>query len=690
MREPGPLALSGGDTTRWRIAAAASALLCLAYLAVPLERVGLRTLLSAGGDLAAALWILAAVRRYRPRIPVAWLLFAAALATWAVADVVWGLYQSADKRPILSWADPLYLLAYPLFAGGLVVATHAQAPGFDWRAVVDPAILAVTAAFAAWVFIVNPALGDASVDGAEKLMVVVYPVADVLLVAVAARFALGTRWHEAASLRLLVAGLGLVLLGDVWYALAPEESLNELRFADAALLAGVLTIGLAGRHPSMPALTAYQPQKPRDRFVGRLAVVLVTSLVVPVIVWIEHRRGESLPLVAAAITATLLAALLVVRYAFSAAEARRAATREKTLRRYALELLGAGEAGDLYRVAGKAAVALAGDPAARIVGVEDAPPASPRNVAVPVEVAGETQALIVATGNALDIDDRRNALIAVAAQLSIALERQRLLAQEQETARTLNEQIERLRELDRMKDQFVSSVSHELRSPLTSIVGYMELLLDGEAGELVADQRRFLEIIGRNCTRLTKLVDDILFVARVDAGRLSLDMQAVDIAELAAASVESARPVAEGKGLELKLDVDGPIPSLWADPTRIAQLLDNLISNAVKFTPEGGSVTVVVETADDSCHLEVRDTGVGIPQDEVDKLFVRFYRASTSTVAAGTGLGLSIAKSIVEAHRGQIAVESELGAGTTFVVDIPLQASQNAVAVASTHKDQTP
>jgi len=133
--------------------------------------------------------------------------------------------------------------------------------------------------------------------------------------------------------------------------------------------------------------------------------------------------------------------------------------------------------------------------------------------------------------------------------------------------------------------------------------------------------------------------------------------------------------------VELRLDAAPWIPPLCADATRISQLLDNLISNAIKFTPEGGVVTVVVGQNGDSAHLEVRDTGVGIPPDEVHKLFVRFFRASTSAVAAGTGLGLSIAKSIVEAHRGMITVESELGVGTAFLVDLPLQApSQRASA----------
>ena len=302
------------------------------------------------------------------------------------------------------------------------------------------------------------------------------------------------------------------------------------------------------------------------------------------------------------------------------------------------------------------------------------------SLAVPVMVAGEQESVLVVERRDAEFLDTQAALGAVAAQLAMAVERQRLLAREQEAARVLNEQMERLRELDVMKDQFVSSVSHELRTPLTSIVGYMELLLDGEAGELSEDQEHFLGIMGRNCDRLTRLVDDILFVARVDAGRLSLDLQDIDIVDVVTKTVESARPVAARKDLTLKLDAETDRLELHADPVRIGELLDNLMSNAIKFTPEGGVVTVLVARDDGTVHLEVKDTGVGIPPDEVQKLFERFFRASTSSVASGTGLGLSITKSIVEAHRGKIWVESTLGEGTTFLVDLPLQAPPAAAA----------
>jgi signal transduction histidine kinase len=261
----------------------------------------------------------------------------------------------------------------------------------------------------------------------------------------------------------------------------------------------------------------------------------------------------------------------------------------------------------------------------------------------------------------------------------------RSAARERALRKELDEQNEQLREVDRMKDQFVSSVSHELRTPLTSIVGYIELLLDEEEFDNLDDeQREFLGIVDRNCNRLMRLVDDILFIARVDAGRLSLELQTVDVAELASMAVESARPFAGRKNQTLTLEAEPDLPALQADPTRMNQLVDNLISNAIKYTPEGGTATVVVARSDGAVHLEVRDSGVGIPPDELEKLFTRFFRASTSGVAQGTGLGLSIVKSIVEAHRGTIDVRSEVGEGTTFLVDLPLQVSEHEPATATT------
>ena len=252
-------------------------------------------------------------------------------------------------------------------------------------------------------------------------------------------------------------------------------------------------------------------------------------------------------------------------------------------------------------------------------------------------------------------------------------ERKRAEAERERLLADLAAQNERLRELDRLKDEFIALVSHELRTPLTSIQGYTELLLDGEAGELGDDQRQFLGVVERNAHRLLHLVGDLLFLAQVEAGKLVLEIGALDLGAVASESVETARPQAEAKDITLTL-ATGPVPLVAGDRARIAQLLDNLVSNAIKFTPEGGRVDVRVRALQKRAVVEVRDSGIGIPASEQQFLFERFYRTSTATEQAiqGTGLGLAISKAIVDAHDGLITLTSEEDVGTTFRVELPL------------------
>jgi signal transduction histidine kinase len=241
--------------------------------------------------------------------------------------------------------------------------------------------------------------------------------------------------------------------------------------------------------------------------------------------------------------------------------------------------------------------------------------------------------------------------------------------------RLVSDQNRELRELDRLKDEFVSLVSHDLRTPLTSILGYVDLILDEPS--VSEEHRQYLAIVARNTERLHRLVDDLLFAARLQSGRLELSLGQVDLVEVARHTVETLRPRAEAAGIELGLEEE-PDPdaafSVLGEASRLAQLLDNLVSNAVKFTPSGGRVTVRVARREDRALVEVSDSGIGIPRGERDRLFERFFRASTVSERQieGTGLGLYITKAIVEAHNGRITVESEEGEGTTFRVELPL------------------
>jgi PAS domain S-box-containing protein len=270
-------------------------------------------------------------------------------------------------------------------------------------------------------------------------------------------------------------------------------------------------------------------------------------------------------------------------------------------------------------------------------------------------------------------------IVSIAAIAQDITDRKRLEQEREDFTRELEVRNERLLELDRLKDEFVALVSHELRTPLTSIRGYLELVIDGEAGEVTEEQREFLGIVQRNANRLLALVGDLLFLAQIEAGKLSLEMGAVDLAAIAAESVETARPLADDKDITLTL-ATGRLQPLAGDRARLAQLLDNLISNAIKFTPESGRVDVRASSSRGNAILEVRDTGMGIPAEEQEYVFERFFRTSRATEEAiqGTGLGLAISKAIVHAHGGRITLASSDGEGATFRVSIPIRAVQPA------------
>ena len=243
----------------------------------------------------------------------------------------------------------------------------------------------------------------------------------------------------------------------------------------------------------------------------------------------------------------------------------------------------------------------------------------------------------------------------------------------------LEEREAAVRDAARIKDDFMSSVAHELRSPLTSILGYLDLAKDEEQ-TLSQQMMRFLAAVNRNAARLLLLVTDLLSASATERAPMRLNVESIDLAELALLSIQDASPRASEAGVSLDLDA-GSLVAIEADPNRLLQVLDNLLSNAMKFTPRGGHVTVTVRPSLTGAELVVRDTGVGIDADSLAHVGEKFFRARTATSAAipGLGLGVMITKSIVEAHRGTVTFESREGHGTTVRVALTTNGPVRAV-----------
>ena len=233
--------------------------------------------------------------------------------------------------------------------------------------------------------------------------------------------------------------------------------------------------------------------------------------------------------------------------------------------------------------------------------------------------------------------------------------------------------VERLSELERVKADFVATVSHELRTPLTSMIGYIELLEDGAVGELAADQRAVANRVQRNGRRLLLLVEDLLLLSQIEAREMRMNPVATDLRVAADAAYAALGPLLATRHVEVVVRLpDQPVVH-EGDPEQTERMILHLISNAVKFTPDGGRIELVVSERLDAVELVVLDTGMGIPADEQDQLFTRFFRSSRATQQAiqGTGLGLSIVRAIVDQHHGEISVTSSEGIGTTVSVSLP-------------------
>ncbi len=228
--------------------------------------------------------------------------------------------------------------------------------------------------------------------------------------------------------------------------------------------------------------------------------------------------------------------------------------------------------------------------------------------------------------------------------------------------------------VEAMKTEFISIVSHELRTPLTPIKGYIDLIVEGDAGEITEEQANYLHIVQSNTDALVALVNDLLDISKIEAGRIDLEIKPISLETVIQEAMAFHRQAIESKGLRIDLNLPPSLPYVRADRGRVVQVLNNLINNAYKYTNPGGTISLTALAEGDFLEVAVSDTGVGISKEDQKKLFTKFFRAKNPATreAGGTGLGLAITKSIVEKHKGEIWVESHLGKGSSFHFTIPL------------------
>jgi len=292
------------------------------------------------------------------------------------------------------------------------------------------------------------------------------------------------------------------------------------------------------------------------------------------------------------------------------------------------------------------------------------------------EIEGRLRTYLSVRYPVADAEDRVFAvgsiLVDITQQKQVEDELRQARKELQERAEHLDEANAELREVDRLKTEFVASVSHELRSPLTSIRGYAELLLDDASTEDNNPQARMLGIIDRNATRLLSLVEDLLLLSKVDSKTLDHKIESVDLADLADGAIVVLQPAQEAAGVNIITELARPM-TVSGDRGQLERVLFNLLSNAIKFSHHGNAVTIAGSVEPDRVVLTVRDTGIGIPADEVPKLFTRFFRSAADEAhnIPGTGLGLAVVREIIENHGGTVTMASVFGEGSTVTVILP-------------------
>ena len=687
-------------TTEWglfRTAAIACAVVGVALAGFGLVDVGSqvekRAVTDGGFVVFSVFAALACFRAARLRAPgdrLPWWLLGGAASCYAVGNTIWFYYQvlAPETQTFPGPADVFFVAVVPFaVAAMLILPSHALSPAARGRAIADGAIVGAALLFISWILEVGPLLDQLGETTWIYLAVYLYyPLTDIVIISIACGLAVRASGRERLPMLLAAAGFVAIACADTgigYLALQGEEAAGS--GLDLGWTFGYMLIGLA-------ALTPVWGETAEERADSRVLVRELLPYVpvgmVLILVASSPSRLNDAVLVGILVT---VVALLVVRHMLTLADnirltrdledrvQQRTHELEQLTRRHMSILDGAGEG--IVGLDRSGCVTFANPAAAKLLGRarDDLVGRSFHQLTQPHNAAGESTSALVdpvavaladgQIGTVADGTYRRSDGVDFPVELTVAPVHS---GSEVTGAVVMFRDVTERRAVDRMKDEFVSVVSHELRTPLTSLRGALGLLQGGLVNETTPKVQRMVHIAVESTDRLIRLINDILDVERIAAGKLALHRQAWPAATLIGRAVAEMRGLAAEAGV--LLEVRAASGTVDADADRIVQTLANLLSNAIKFSPAQGTVRVTAVPRDNEVLISVSDEGAGIPPAHHESVFGRFAQvdASDTRENEGSGLGLAICRGIIEQHGGRIWVDSESGEGATLSFTLPV------------------
>ena len=696
--------VTGFGIRGWRpfvIAATAAGVLSVAFV--------VWTVLRIGGDqatidvddigeavaafIAAGTCAVTAVRT-QGRNRFAWAMFAASAASWGIGEVIWSVYQVGlgVAVPFPSAADAGFLLAIPLAITGVFAFTAApRRLTTRGEAFLAGAIVALSLLFIAWAFGLGMVYSSSPATPAAQLIGLAYPIGDIITATVLVLALRRARRTEVGRMVLLLGGLASNALADSAFAyLTANGTYGAIgSVLDAGWVIGYLMIALA---PLWPASDGEKERVEGPIALWQLALpwiaVLAASITAIKLAATDQTLDRFATVLAGSIGVLLVAnqllthrdslSMLIKSQRAESQLERRNLTLDEIVNHAPLGIARVGPDMSIIEVNPRLATILRSDPA-KMVGAPVATYLDSKEFARvfdvfqplwrgTVETVESDSRAVRADGTELWLRWSATGVRSAAGRIEYFL----AMFEDTDAEHAANEaaaaHLSGLERLNRLKSEFVSLVSHEFRTALVGISGFSEMIRDEEV--TIDEAKGYAADINKDAERLNRLINDMLDLDRIEAGRLTLHPQQVNINDVLRDAIDRARASSTRHVILSNLDTKQPV--VHCDADRIAQVMANLLSNALKYSPDGGEIVVTSIASDGHVEVGVRDHGLGIPPEFIKRLFSRYERYDASSKILGTGLGLAITRQIVEMHGGKIWVDSEPGAGADFHFTLPL------------------